>query len=146
MPHLRKFDILPPLALLVGGVIYLLWRSPTLWMFGWCEALGFGEALADFRVIASRHEPPQWVLYSFPDGVWAFAGTAIMLGIWRSAQGVMRSIWVSLIPTLAIGSEIGQGIGLIPGGFDLDDLVTCLVAICLAFAVQPHHNIHDISK
>ncbi len=146
MPTPRIFSTFSILALIAGGLVYLLWRSPTLWMFGWCDALGLGNYLASWRAIAAQHEPSHWVLYSFPDGAWAFAGTATMRGIWISGTGMMKTFWISLIPILAIGSEIGQRIGFVPGGFDFNDLVACLAAVALAFLIQPTHTSHDIAK
>jgi len=134
------------LALVAGGLVYLLWRSPTLWMFGWCEVLGLGRHLASLRVVAELHEPPRWLLYSFPDGAWAFAGTVVMRGIWASGKGVMKAFWTSVIPILAIGSEIGQRFGFVPGGYDFNDLVACLAAVALAFLIQPTYTSHDIAK
>lgn len=137
---------LPFLALVAGGLVYLLWRSPTLWMFGWCEALGLGRHLASLRAVAEQHEPPHWLLYSFPDGAWAFAGTVVMRGIWVSGKGAMKLFWIFVIPVLAIGSEIGQRFGFIPGGFDFNDLVACVVAVSLAFLIQSTPTLHDIAK
>lgn len=141
----RKFMLFPTLVLVAGGLVYLLWRSPTLWMFDWCEALGFGKFLGSLRIVAAQHEPPGWVLYSFPDGAWAFAGTATMRWIWTSVTGVQRAIWISLVPVLAIGSEVGQGFGFVRGDFDFNDLTTCLVAVSLAFLIKPTHTSHDIT-
>lgn len=142
----RIFVTLSILALVAGGSVYLLWRSPTLWMFGWCEALGFGGHLADIRAIAAHYEPPPWMLYSFPDGAWAFAGTMTMRGIWASAQGRVKVFWVALIPALAIGSEIGQGFGIVPGGFDFNDLVACIAAVSLVFLIHSTQTSHDTAK
>ena len=145
MPNPRIFVTFSILALIAGGLVYLLWRSPTLWMFGWCEALGLGNHIASWRALAAQHEPPHWVLYSFPDGAWAFAGTSMMRGIWNSGTGTMKTLWISLIPVLAIGSEIGQAFEVIPGDFDFNDLVACVAAVSIAFLIQPIHTSHEIA-
>lgn len=50
--HRRRpaIHVLTPLA--IGGLIYVLWRSDSLLMFRWFEALGVAKLVAQLRVFA----------------------------------------------------------------------------------------------
>ena len=146
MKSTRIFMCLPFLALVAGGIVYLLWRSTTLWMFGWCKALGLGSHLASLRTIAEQYEPPHWMLYSFPDGAWVFAGIMVMRDIWASGKGAMKSFWVFVIPFLAISSEVGQLYHFVPGDFDFNDLVAYVIAVSLALLIKLTSTQYDNAK
>jgi len=47
-------------------------------------------------------------------------------------KNIIRYFWITLVLILAIGSEIGQGIGFIPGTFDYMDL-----GISIFFGIIP---------
>lgn len=122
-------------TLLLGGLIYILFRTCSLKMFAWYEALGLSSLTIALRKLtfSSTHKIPEWVLFSLPDGLWIFSYVSLMLFIWSNTVSFKNLFWILIIPLLAIGSEIGQGLGLIPGTFDLADLLLYIFGMTLPF-------------
>ena len=125
------------LPILVGGLIYLLFRSTELLMFRWVEALGLDEALHQSRaqVATLDIELSEFTLFCLPDGVWVFACTAFFARLWHDGPLWMRVFWIGLGPVLAIGGELGQIIGFVPGTFDLLDMLAYGLATVGALAI-----------
>ena len=130
-------DVLLPL--LLGGLIYLLFRSETLFMFRWAESVGAGDALYAVRLVTSAAFPelPGWVLYSLPDGIWVYAGTVQFRLIWRNESDWPANVWRWLIFILALASEVGQALGFVPGTFDWVDAVFIVLGGLLAVVRVP---------
>ena len=125
--------------LMVGGLIYLLWRAESLVMFQWVDALGGTEVLRACRAWASpvRSFIPEWVAYSIPDAMWVYACTAHFGVIWRGVSGWYSRVWRWLGWVLAFGGELGQGLGLVPGTFDwMDLLLVSVAAACAALRLR----------
>ena len=126
------------LPVIAGAAIYVLWRSPTLQVFHWLEAAGVGSVVRALRAAAApaRSLLPPWVLLSLPDGLWVYALTAWLAQIWRGAKGRARVAWLSVGPCLGVGSELGQWAGLVPGTFDVADLIAGAAAAALSLALN----------
>lgn len=119
-------------TLLIGGLIYIAFRTERLLMFKWFAALSIDNAINDIRQITMKISPslPNWFLYSLPDGLWIFSYVALILTIWKNKIHGTSIFWVLLIPVIAIASEFGQLYSIIPGTFDITDLTFyCLGAI-----------------
>jgi hypothetical protein len=117
--------VLATMALLIGGMIYVLWRSGPLLMFSWFDAIGLGKlvyALHDFAVPYS-HAFPSWVYFSLPEGLWLLSGILYLHCIWRNGSTFGYVLWTSIIVAVAFGYELGQYIHLVPGCFDTLDLI-----------------------
>jgi len=114
--------------MLLGGFIYLAWRTPSLRMFSWADALQASDSLHGLRQLVLPVKPhlPEWLLFSFPDAAWVYSMTAVYVLIWRPAKSAGGLFWVSLGCLLGAGAELGQLVSLVPGTFDLTDL--CLIA------------------
>lgn len=109
---LSTFAALVVLPIALGSAVYIGWRSTTLFVFDWMSLFGIPDEV--FRPAVNL---PRTVLYSFPDACWVFAGTCWMLLIWRRIHP-----WVFVFAVLGIGGEVGQGIGLVPGTFEWNDI------------------------
>lgn len=122
-------------TLLVGGLIYILFRTSSLKMFAWYETIGLSSLTIALRKLTFPFAPkiPEWILFSLPDGLWIFSYVSLMLCIWNNTVSFKNLFWILIIPFLAIGSEIGQGLGLIPGTFDLADLLLYILGMTLPF-------------
>lgn len=135
------FFVLHVLApLMAGGLIYVRWRDANLLMFKWFRAFGLETVVSWLR--AGAGEPSGWffwLAYSLPDGLWVYALTALMVFLWRDARSPMKFLWPSLGLFLGAGSELGQLAGVVPGSFDLIDLLVCLLA-ALAAMVLTHRK------
>jgi len=126
----RYFSIACVLPIFVGGVIYLMFRSQDMLMFQWADMLGLTNALNSARVDLAPigSHLPDFVLYCVPDGAWVFACTAFFARLWPDGPIWMRVGWIGIGSVLAIGGELGQAIGFVPGTFDPLDILAYTVA------------------
>lgn len=133
----RHQKILSLLPLLIGGLIYILFRVDTLRMFNWFEKIGLLEHIDHLRqfTLHFANGIPEWILYSLPDGLWLFSYTTLLLGIWDNRITNKNLSWIAIIPTIAILSELGQLAGAIPGTFDIMDLLLYLLGSFLPFLI-----------
>ncbi|HEY3025407.1 MAG TPA: hypothetical protein VGJ55_04560 [Pyrinomonadaceae bacterium] len=123
------------LPVLAGGLIYICWRDPDLFMFRWFGAVGLGTLLNDLRAAVAGAQPslPRWFLYCLPDGLWVYALTAFMMRVWGGTRSSVLAIgWISLGLVIGAGSELGQLAGIVPGAFDRVDLFFSVFAAGLA--------------
>lgn len=123
------------LTLLLGGLIYILFRTATLKMFSWYEIIGLGGLTHELRQFTFQFADniPEWILFSLPDGLWIFSYVSLMLFIWRNSVSIKNIFWISIIPILAIGSELGQLFGFVIGTFDIADLLLYTFGMILPF-------------
>jgi len=124
--------------LLVGGLIYLGFRTPQLLVFAWVEALGGLPGLLWLRAAV---EPlgralPSWVVHSLPDGLWVYALTAFMLHLWRAGPARPRRAWAALGAVLGLGWEACQWLALVPGTFDRVDVLLMVALAGLALVLH----------
>lgn len=120
--------ILALIALLVGGTIYLLFRSLDLYMFNWICDADMKDSIALLRDHISRI--PLWMEGMLPDGLWMLSYCLIIGCIWDFK---MRKCWPMLVLLLifAILYEIGQSVHLTSGTFDPLDIVAYISAFLL---------------
>jgi len=108
-----------------GGLVYLLLRSRSLVMFRWADALGVGDGLDAVRnhtrSLAVR--VPDVLLYSLPDGLWAFAYARLCMWLWNDRPLRPAIAWALALPAVALVAELGQAAGWVPGTFDGWDLL-----------------------
>ncbi len=123
------------LLLIVGGVIYALWRSRSLLMFQWFDAGGIGPLIDRSRGYVHFIHVAAWLRYSLPDALWACSGVFLFSAIWTGSRSPVRHLWICIAPLLAIGGELAQAMHLIPGTFDLVDLLTCVLLAGTSLAV-----------
>ena len=123
------------ITLLIGGLIYVLFRTSSLLMFSWYKYFGLEGILNGLRksTIPFAKNIPEWILFSLPDGLWIFSYVCLILLIWKNSVSFKNIFWLLIIPILAIGSELGQLFGLIIGTFDLTDLLLYILGIALPF-------------
>jgi hypothetical protein len=123
--HLNRFYIYPAvLALLLGGMIYILLRATEPVFFRWIRAVGLGGwfNVARHSSVSLRHIFPEWIVFSLPNGLWAFAYALIITGIWSDSKSWLKYFWLASIPLLVLGYEILQYTGTIPGTFCMQDI------------------------
>lgn len=122
-------------ALFLGGLIYISCRSETLLMFASFEGLGLRQAISSIRraTACTSAALPLWTIYSLPNALWLFSGLLIIEEIWGSQFKGDKSFWLASLWLLAFGSEFAQGVGLLPGTFDWQDVAWMCVATVLAF-------------
>lgn len=119
------------IPVILGGIIYLAFRTNTLLMFKWVETLGLYNGLINIRagLQGLKGNIPEYVIYSLPTGLWAYSFMMDMFFVWGyTRQGI---IWYSAIAIIIIGSELLQKFNIMPGNFDVKDLITNLAFIML---------------
>ena len=135
--HIRmtRKIIIGTLPVIVGGLIYLTYRTDTLIMFGWFRQIGLSDAVDFLR--SNQHLQnltiPSWIKFSLPDALWLFSFNYVLLTLWDFNVNRQSAFWLFLAPTIGLFSEIGQLIGVVPGTFDFMDLVLLLIATLIPF-------------
>ena len=117
--------------LLIGGAIYLGYRSGNLVMFQLLNKFGFSDFLNSFRDIGANYSIYDWIKYSMPDGLWLFSYMFLIDTIWDNHKCVSYYIFLWILPVIAIISELLQFIMIVPGTFDIMDLSCYLMAIII---------------
>lgn len=112
------------LTLIVGGLIYISFRTDSLVMFKWFAALSLDTPIEYLRetTLTIKEHFPDWFVFSLPDGLWIFSYISLTLLIWGNDINKRNLFWVFLIPFIAISSELGQLFNIVPGTFDAIDL------------------------
>ena len=119
---------------MVGGLIYLLFRSRSLLLFSWLETLHLTTGIYEIRALVRplRSQIPNFVLYSIPDGTWLYAYVMFYRLIWRERSHKIMWLWLSLGFIASIGLELAQGMGWYAGTFDWMDITIYALAIFLS--------------
>lgn len=120
-------------AVFAGGIIYILFRPAEPAFFNWIRAAGIENQLSALRgkSLSISSWLPLWMVYSLPNGLWAFAYTFIVLRIWTGSRSVLKYVWILSIPLLVFGFELLQLSGTLPGTFDLNDMIWSAAGIIL---------------
>jgi len=113
------------LPLIIGGLIYISFRPETLLMFDFFSTLSIDAPIEYLRenTMGLKQYFPDWFLFSLPDGLWVFSYVSLVLLIWNNTISKHNIFWIILIPIIAVLSEFGQYIKIIPGTFDELDLM-----------------------
>jgi hypothetical protein len=75
--------------------------------------------------------PTTWIKNHAPDALWGYATGAFVSLVWLGANGRARIFWMIAGLALVAGYELGQAARIVPGTFDVVDLIVS----CAAFAV-----------
>lgn len=124
------------LPVIVGGLIYLTYRTDTLLMFSWFDKIGLSGPIDFFRSNQQLQKMaiPGWVKFSLPDALWLFSFNYVLLTLWGFNINRQSAFWLFLTPVIGLFSEVGQLIGVVPGTFDLVDLWLLLLATLIPFS------------
>lgn len=109
------------ILILLGGLIYILYRPLSLAMF---YAFGISESTG-WLAFLRGHVPIDvsgWIIYALPDGLWACSYVVFIGCIWNFEFPKYLPVAL-IIPIIGIASEALQGIGLMPGVFDWIDVL-----------------------
>jgi hypothetical protein len=105
---------------LVAGVVsYVAWRTTEVRIVMWLPR-GFSRAL---RETVGRIPMPEIVVGSLPDLAWAWAFGATLSLVWRGRAWRDKRLWLGAGAIFALGVEVGQAARVIPGTFDVVDLL-----------------------
>ncbi len=132
----------------IGGLIYLTFRVDTLKMFTWLDKIGipsFFNFLRKNEFLQSLNIP-NWVKYSLPDALWIFSFTYLMLLIWQFKITWSNALWIFIAPITGLYIEIGQLFKIIPGTFDIVDLLFMIIALTIPFINTQIFNLKSINN
>ena len=121
------------IPMIIGGFIYIIFRSDNLLMFSWFESLGLKNSIDSLRSYFSTYRLPYWLVYGYPDGVWIYSFVSLMLIIWDGIKSNIKFFWIGIAPILGISAELGQYINIVPGTYENLDLFFCLAGSLLPF-------------
>ena len=122
-------------TLLLGGLVYISFRQDTLKMFRWFDSINLSAVISELRLLTlplSDHLP-NWFLYSLPDGLWICSYLSVLLVVWDNVISKHNIHWLLLVPMIAIFSEIGQLFKIVPGTFDILDLIFYLGGTAVSY-------------
>jgi len=132
MPQIKHIIIHIILPLVVGALIYILFRSNTLLIFKWLEYININDTIHVVRnhtVLLCKYIP-DFLLYSLPDGIWVYSATSALLLIWEHT--LYKHLWIYLPVTSAVAAEILQSTGLIAGTFCMFDIIAYITGLILS--------------
>ena len=128
--NLITFNIILPI--LLGGIIYVIFRTKSLTMFSWFENLGLSSLVTILRdkFTSFKGFVPSWFYYSLPDGLWMYSFSSSFI-IFINGK---KSIFLWLLIPLFTGPvvEILQLLELFPGTFDIIDIFFYILAIFIS--------------
>ena len=138
------------IPLIIGSMLYISYRSLSLRMFSWFEAIGLSNFIKSIREIINPYKEslPNWIYFSMPDALWVYSFTSAILLIWNN-KIVKAKYWL-LIPFISgCLVEIAQGLKLVEGTFDPIDLILCSLSFILSMiiinsiSVKHENNTHQ---
>lgn len=117
------------LILLLGGMIYVIYRDRSLLMFDWFNSIGIGNAVNWLRNLFQGEGIYDWIKYSLPDGLWVLSYMLIVDAIWDGHNNAISNTFLWGLPIVAVLSEFLQYFGILPGVFDWMDVASYMLAI-----------------
>ena len=123
------------LVFLLGGCIYIAFRSTSLRMFGWFDNLGLHETIMLVRRLLNDIQVPEIIKYCIPDGLWTLSYILFMDAIW-SSDVKKQIIFCGIIPFVGASSEILQYFNLVEGTFDVIDLLCYTIPFVIYLIVK----------
>jgi hypothetical protein len=109
------------LPLVIGLALYMAWRSKEVHVVGFMTRLAPRGARAVQGAGASR--VPALLMGSLPDALWAWAFGATMALVWHGAPWREKRAWLGAGALVALFAEVGQAVHVVPGTYDVADLV-----------------------
>lgn len=133
-----KTLLFPFLTILLGGFIYVFFRVESLRMFSWFNSISLYKVIIATRNYTLNYDflIPDWVKFSLPDGLWLFSFISLILITWKNEINSSNLFWLIGLPIIALLSEIGQSISIIPGTFDWIDIAMYLIGFMLPFIIN----------
>ncbi len=99
-------------------------------MFDWMDTMHIKDWVLTHRPNRSGLFP-DWFLFSFPDGCWICSYVLLIGTVW--GFNVRKGLFfILLVPAIALGSELLQGLHLLRGTFDWADVIAYSVGTLIA--------------
>lgn len=117
--------------LLLGIMIYLLYRPENLLVFKLVDALGMSQFIGNLRLSFSAFQLPPIVINSLPAGLWTASYLMMMYVTTRFHNRKIRLMLALPLPIMAIVLEFMQLLGWCPGTFDIYDLICYAIPLII---------------
>lgn len=123
------------MPILIGGLIYTLFRTDTLLVFRFYEFLQVDGLIRDIRSHTMQWEITNFVKYSLPDGLWVYAFTYFLASLWKfdDSGGKGKYLFMTIPLLSGVGVEISQLYFVSIGTFDFHDLFISLTAYMVGY-------------
>ena len=121
------------LFLLLGGFIYLIFRPHTLNMFVWLGVINC-EQIFQLKDYNQDLKFIEFLIFSLPNGLWILSFLIIIGLIWEKYH-IFFIIYSSFFTGISILFEFLQKVELIPGTFDIADILVLLIFHILGFSI-----------
>lgn len=130
-------NILALLCLIIGGVIYLIYRNRTLVMFRLVPNNIIGLLNNVRQYIDLPHgKLSSFVVYNLPAGLWTISYMVLMRNICNEMPKTQKLIWVYSLPILLLMIELLQSVIVRLGTFDLLDMLCYLIPILVLLIID----------
>ncbi len=124
---MKRFFLHVIFPMVLGGIMYILFRSYDLLMFRWFEFFRIDGFIAGIREssLQYKHFIPSSILFSLPDCLWVYSFTMYL-------SFYFRNLFIILIPCIgSVLTEICQ-LWFVPGTFDILDVLYMVAFSLLA--------------
>ena len=129
-------------ALVAGGMIYILGRPRTLLLFWVADHIGLRRTFDALRAAHPLEGWPEWAVYSLPGGLWSLSYILLVDVLASRLSTTMRVTLAGVIPLMGVLSELFQRVGWLPGTYDQTDLLfylsPYLIYLCIHFFYQTY--------
>ena len=119
--------------ILIGGFIYLFFRPHTLKMFVWLRIINC-EQIFQLKDYNQDLKFIEFLIFSLPNGLWILS-FLISIGLIWEKYHIFFIIYSSFFTGISILFEFFQKFGLIPGTFDIADILVLLIFHILGFLI-----------
>lgn len=131
--------ILSLTLLFIGGSIYILFRPESLLMFRWADTAGLMPLIDSLRDSFGGITAGYVFTYCLPDGLWTASYLLMAHTIISAEHKVSLIFWSYSLPGIAVLFEFLQLAGVIPGVFDIYDIMCFLIPITL-YSIFLHYE------
>lgn len=125
----RKDRLLALIMLIIGGLIYLLYRPRSLVLFSMIDHMGLISHINSLRERTENLAFPPFVIYSLPAGLWTASYLLFLHNCTKNQRRITRLMLSLPLPLSAIGLEFMQLLNWCPGTFDINDLICYVIPI-----------------
>lgn len=78
---------------------------------------------------------PEWVIYNLPDGLWLLSYMFVIDIIWNSEE-ILKTVFLWIVPVMIVCHEFLQLLDVVRGTWDVLDLLSYFLAICMYLLIK----------
>lgn len=126
--------IFPLLPVLIGGLLYICFRNENILLFSWIRFVNIDYSFLRHIVIADNLIS-SYIIYSLPNGLWVLSGL-LLLKYFLKNENRVYLFYATVFILISISIEVCQLYGIVPGTFDILDLVTIIIFSIIGFLMN----------